>query len=619
MADPIPNRIQYPGNVRIDPITKFRIPKDPHENMLKRRELLTACARDPSWIPTVLTNCRDSFEFWCNMFVWTYRVNETNEDGRTVSVRENGQHVPFITWPVQDEAGATFDECMLLGEDQLWDKSREMGASWYLLAKLHHRWLFYKGTEIREMSRKEEYVDSGSSKSLFWKHDYINRYLPAWMRPPTRRKNMLLVNTAMESTIAGESTNKDAMRGDRAWAIMIDEAAAIENLEPVLRATDRAGPRIFNSTPAGPGAFADMRFSGKVRLVILPWWRHPERGAGAVQKRDDRTGQLKWTSPSYEHALATRTAREVAQNWDMDHAAAGAMFFDPGMIATHRATYAQEPWEVGSIRWIASTRTPFEVAMRKGMVEAVHFVPKHNPGCIGHLKLWCALENGRPPANIRTVIGADISHGAGASQSCLAVYDAITGAKVAELVDAFLGPAELADHAAMLGWWFGGNNGTGAALMVPENNGPGGTFIQRLQRLGYPHIYRHVHTGKASAAPTQTLGWTSNRVEKETKLGQYAQAMMEGRIQNRSMYAIDQCTQYVYLKSGSVGCGSMESADGAARAVHGDIVIADMLATEGVLRVGRFRPQEHEPPAGSVAWQLRQLATAAKYDEDDIQ
>ena len=55
------------------------------------------------------------------------------------------------------------------------------------------------------------------------------------------------------------------------------------------------------------------------------------------------------------------------------------------------------------------------------------------------------------------------------------------------------------------------------------------------------------------------------------------------------------------------------------RAVHGDIVIADMLATEGVLRVGRFRPQEHEPPAGSVAWQLRQLATAAKYDEDDIQ
>ena len=163
------------------------------------------------------------------MFVWTYRVNETNEEGRTVSVRENGQHVPFITWPVQDEAGATFDECMLLGEDQLWDKSREMGASWYLLAKLHHRWLFYKGTEIREMSRKEEYVDSGSSKSLFWKHDYINRYLPAWMRPPTRRKNMLLVNTAMESTIAGESTNKDAMRGDRAWAIMIDEAAAIEN------------------------------------------------------------------------------------------------------------------------------------------------------------------------------------------------------------------------------------------------------------------------------------------------------------------------------------------------------------------------------------------------------
>lgn len=617
--DPIPNRIAYPGNVRIDPITGYSIPKELRKNLLARRTILERCTLNPEYIPVILAQCRESFEFWCNLFVWTYKVQETQEGGRTVAVRENGVHTPFITWPVQDEAIATFDECMRTGEDQLWDKSREMGASWLILAKLHHKWLFYRNVEIREMSRKEEYVDSGSAKSLFWKHDYINKFLPDWMRPNIKRKNMLIVNVTMDSTIAGESTNKDAMRGDRAPdGIMIDEAAAIDNLEAVLRATDRAGPRIFNSTPAGPGAFADLRYSNRVPIVLLPWWRHPERGLGATQRRDPRTGQLKWTSPSYEHAVATRTPREVAQNWDMDHAAAGAMYFDPGMIASHRSTYAQEPWLVGALDWECGKRMNFEHSMRNGMAETVKFVPGGSANNPSHLKLWCDLTNGRPSPAIRTVIGADISHGSGASQSCLAIYDAITGEKMGELVDSHLNEMELADIAAMLGWWFGAGQGKGAALIVPEKNGPGGAFIQRLQRLNYPHIYRHTPTGKAVQVPTDMLGWHSSQTEKEAKLAQYAQALMDGRIQNRSTYALDQCNQYVYLKNGGIGCGLMESADGSARAVHGDIVIADMLGVEGVLRVGRYQMKEHEPPKGSIAWYQRNMRMAAARDDDDI-
>lgn len=614
--DPIPNRIAYPGNVWADPISGIVIPKDRETNLKRRRALLLDMENHPERIPTMLSMCRQSFELWCNLFVWTYKVQETTEGGQTIAVREDGAHEPFITWPVQDEAGAVFDQCMAAGEDQLWDKSREMGASWFILAKLHHKWLFYKNVEIREMSRKEEYVDSASAKSLFWKHDYINKHLPAWMRPSIRRKAMHLENTTMGSTISGESTNKDAMRGDRSpGGILIDEAASIDNLEAVLRATDRAGPRIFNSTPSGPGTFSQLRFSGKIRTIILPWWRHPERGAGA-SLRPDKSGQLKWTSPSYEDAKKHRTAREIAQNWDMDHAAAGAMFFDPGMLAEHRANYSQEPWFEGTIDFVQPDRyTGFDAAVRKGLGECFRFVDAS--GVPRHLKLWCDLVNGRPPANVRPVMGADISHGAGASQSALCVYDAITGVKLAELIDADLGPPMLADIAAMLGWWFGAGDGKGAALMVPEANGPGGDFLRRLQLLNYPHIYRHSPTGRTTPTSTQMLGWVSSRQEKENMLGAYAQAMMTGRIQNRSAYAVSQCEQYVYQKSGAVGAGTMESADGSARAVHADVVIADGLAVVGIQRAGRYTIKDHEPPPKSVAWHYRQMQKNKASDEHE--
>lgn len=618
LADPIPNRIAYPGDVYTDPITGYDIPKSLVANLEARKALVQYGNANPDAVPTIITRCRQSFTYWCNFFAWTYRVNETHA-GRTVAVKEDGAHVPFITWPVQDEAAAEIISAMDDGRDLLIDKSRDMGASWLLLAIFHWKWLFYKDVQLREISRKEEYVDSGSSKSLFWKHDYLHRFLPDWMRPAIDRKAMHLHNKVTGSTINGESTNKDAVRGDRAMAILIDEAAAIDKLEAVLRATDQAGPRLFNSTPEGPGTFCDLRFSGKIRVVVLPWYRHPEKGVGA-EPTYDKHGQMRWNGPWRQLQVDTKTPREVAQNVDIDHAAAGAMFFDPFILTTHRASYAQEPWVEGTLVYARADRYGrFEASMRKGEVSSIQLARArqglHDPR---HLRLWFDPGSNRPDAAWRVVIGVDISHGAGASQSCACAADAITGVKLAELVDADLDPVAFADLVAMMGWWFGAFEGKGAALIVPEANGPGGMFIRRLQQISYPHIYRHVPSGKSVEATGQTLGWVSNRQEKETKLGQYAQALMSGRYQNRSTYALSQCEQYVYQKSGAVGPGNMEAADGSARAVHGDIVIADMLTVEGMLRVGRYEIKEHEPPVYSPAWRMRQDKLAkVERDSDD--
>jgi hypothetical protein len=510
--DPIPNRLSYPGDVYTCPLTGWEIQKGLTANLHQRKGVLLYAEKHPEAIPTILTRCRQSFSLWCNLFAWTYRVHETGDDGRTVAVKEEGVHVPFVTWPVQDEAAEQIIDSLNSGSDLLLDKSRDMGASWLILTVFHWQWLFYRGVELREISRKEEYVDSGA-KSLFWKHDYLNRHLPAWMRPPTRRRSMYLENLATKSTIAGESTNKDAGRGDRAKGILIDEAAAIDQLEPVLRATDQAGPRIFNSTPAGPGVFADLRFSGKIRVVVLPWYRHPEKGVGATCRADPKTGAMRWDGPWRQAQIAAKTAREVAQNVDMDHAAAGAMFFDPATLTAHRATYAQEPWMRGTVLFQpSSSKTTLEHAMRKGMAETVRFHPER-PGVndVRHLALWFDPAGGRPLPEWRCVIGVDISHGAGASQSCAAVYDAITGCKLAELIDSEMDPVTFADAVALLGWWFGAYEGKGAALVVPEANGPGGMFLRRLQQLSYPHIYRHIPSGQASDKSGRAMGWVSNQ------------------------------------------------------------------------------------------------------------
>ena len=237
------------------------------------------------------------------------------------------------------------------------------------------------------------------------------------------------------------------------------------------------------------------------------------------------------------------------------------MFFDPGMIATHRATYAQEPWEIGSIRWIASTRTPFEGGRaRHGRGRA--FCAQAQPRCMV-ISNSGALENGRPPANIRTVIGADISHGAGpASPASRSMTQS---------------PARRSRNSSMRSWarqnwpttrpcWAGGLAATTALvrpLMVPRTTARAGRsssgcsgWATRTSTATCTQERRQPHPPRRLGGPP--TGGEGNQV------GPVRAGDDGGRIQNRSMYAIDQCTQYVYLKSGSVGCGSMESADGAA-------------------------------------------------------
>ena len=164
----------FPSNRRwwTCPKTGLKVPKWKNENAEWREKLLKRAENDYVMQQDLLAACKESYLFWVNAFCWTYHQFETNpETGKQIPSTE--PHQPMITWEIQDKLFDWLNEHFEKGKDGLIDKSRDMGASWCCLEYLHWLWLFRPATEIREMSRVEDLVDSGLSKSLFWKHDYI--------------------------------------------------------------------------------------------------------------------------------------------------------------------------------------------------------------------------------------------------------------------------------------------------------------------------------------------------------------------------------------------------------------------------------------------------------------
>ena len=179
LSTPFPNEERY----WICPKTGLKVPKALQENIEWRATLLKKAQNDIILQRDLLAACKSSLLFWVNTFVWTF--HQFDEDPLTGQRFESKHpHMPFITWEIQDQLFTAFENCLKKPEDILIDKSRKMGASWCCVIFLHWLWLFDKDSQLLEMSRTREYVDQpGNMKALFQKHDYINEWLPDWMRP----------------------------------------------------------------------------------------------------------------------------------------------------------------------------------------------------------------------------------------------------------------------------------------------------------------------------------------------------------------------------------------------------------------------------------------------------
>lgn len=540
--------------------------KDPSKVLRLRRKILEEMYASPDGLFSVREHCKNDILFYVNMFVYTY---DPRLKRRPV--------IPMVTYPYQDEALLELVEAVG-SNDELIEKSRDMGATWLCLIAIDWHFLFHEMQTFLCVSRKEEIVDKkGDPDCLFWKIDLMHKWLPKIMLPRITRNKLHFQNDDNGSTIDGSSTTGDVGRGGRRTAVFLDEFASVEDGTSVLKATrDMTTCRLFNSTPKGTNnAFYDM-VKTNVKKLRFHWTQHPVKARGLYRSEHGRPVIVdkdykfpdgyqfitdgKWRSPWYD-LQCERAAHpmEIAQELDIDYLGSAFQFFDPKVIDTVMKEDVREPFDTGELVIDDQTVEPIEFESFRG----------------GHLLLWLNVGlTSHVPSDHRYVIASDIGVGTGASNSATVVYDKTTREKVAEYAHANLKPHEYAKLMVGLARWFNG------AFMIWEANGPGRIFGDTVLELGYRNIYYKENDKSVSRKRTDVPGWYSTKESKLSLLGEYRRALSGRMVTNRSQDAVKECLQFVFLPDNTVAHAesSHDLDPTGARDNHADRVIADALA-----------------------------------------
>lgn len=591
LKTPFPNT----PDLWVCPKTGISVPKSVHANLKWRVGLLRRAEKDTGFQSELYTAASQSLLLWINAFVWTYRLFVIEPDGTVRQCTAQETHVPFVTWAIQDEHLSEIETAMNDGYDLLTDKSRDMGATWDHITAIYHKWLFEHDRSFLMLSRKEDCVDSTGKKglnnpadpgTLFGKVDYISAWLPEWMMPIHTRTTMHLVNLNNHSRIDGESANATAGSSDRRTAILLDEMAKMAEGESIKRSTrDVTACRLANSTPNGPGtAFSNWRLGGSVKVFVLPWWEHPEKGIGRQVEIDEVTEKEKIKSPWYRNEEKLRTPKEMAIEIDMDHIGSGDTFFELTTIAKHRKAFASVPpvsvgYHIGFKRDIAVKQMPNIIGRNLIDVVETRFIQN------GPWEFYEHLIDGRPDQTLDYVFGIDIGKGMGASNSTITAGCVQTHRKIAEFASANYAPHDFAMLVAAACIWFGGSQRGHRPFVIWEANGDPGIYFGRMfvKTLRYPNFYLDRHAAnKLGPKKSKQYGWHSSTDKKAELLGEYRRALDHGTFINPSSMALNEAETYVYFAGGQIGPASLQEENASARKTHGDRVIADALCHKGM-------------------------------------
>lgn len=584
------------------------VPTDPAENLAFRQRLLDMAAEDALLQEALLGQCRDDIHYFINVFLFTF-------DPRT-----DNKHLPFVEWGYQREAVDRIRASIEQGSDLHLDKSRDMGATWLILAVFLWFWLFVPDSPLKCASRNEDLVDkAGDPDCIFWKLDYFLSFLPSWMKPASvQRTHLTLANLENGSAINGESTNTNIGRGGRQKALFLDEFPSMENQQAVLSATADSTPcRLFVGTPNGEGdEFSKMRKNPAIPHLSLHWSKHPGKAAGAYRFINgqleivDKTyefpedyvfldsGDARIRSPWYDRECGRRTPREVAQEIDISYNRSGSLFFNSQALSRMEAEYGRDPLYVGELDFkMVGERVEFRTP-------GFEFVPVKR----GRLRVWEMPEPGEV-----YVVTADISMGQGASNTVISVGKKSSGRKVACFVDPNIMPHEAAQWAKALAKFF--VSFSGDSFIMWEANGPGLIFGKQLLRTGHGFYYLQRQTEDIRERRSNVPGWHSGGVNKQVLLSEYDVAISRGKFINPDRESIAEAHGYVNFEDGSIGPGELQELSSGARANHGDRVIADALIVMAFREVGFFKPPPGSAPAGSYLYMKERRNQRAVKDE----
>jgi len=241
-------------------------------------------------------------------------------------------HLDFVLYEFQREYVLGLVDAITTGYDIFDEKSRDMGASWLALAVRFWLWCCKDSYQGLLGSRKEDYVDSGDAKSLFWKLDYFIQnikdplMLPEGFDPKKHRTYMKLINPTNGNAITGESANKNFSRGGRYDDVLFDEFGFWPDARQSWTAAgDATHCRHAVTTPPDEPSYAKtVRFSDKIKIRTFHWTLHPNKDE-------------KW----YKYEQSRRTEEEVLHEIDIswEYSNTGRPYPEISMVSVGRHEY----------------------------------------------------------------------------------------------------------------------------------------------------------------------------------------------------------------------------------------------------------------------------------------
>jgi len=314
-------------------------------------------------------------------------------------------------------------------------KSRQLGIS--TLAAGYSLWLmlFHKDKNILCIATKQDIA-----KNMVTKTKFMFDNLPSWLKIPADENNKLTLKLNNGSQIKATSAASDAGRSEAVSLLIIDEAAFIENIEPIWASAQQTlatgGGAIVLSTPFGTGNWfhktwvrAESNENDSFLPIKLPWYVHPERDQAWRDKQDVELGD----------------PRLAAQECDCDFSTSGDIVFYPEHLEYYLATHVVEPME------------------RRGVDK--------------NLWIWESPDYSR-----NYMVVADVARGDGKDYSAFHIFDLETNAQVAEYKSQ-LSPKEFGYMLVGIATEYN------EALLVVENNNIGWATLDAIQEREYRNLY----------------------------------------------------------------------------------------------------------------------------------
>lgn len=585
------------------------VPKELEANLAFRLAIIPWSCESRANQETLVAACKRDIIFFADVLVWALDVKRYPDEPDR----------PFITWDFQEEVLRDLDDA--IGKRSVGIiKSRDIGGSTMPLIAFDKHFLFDKFVTLMVCSRNERLVDDPNNPdSLFYKLDYMHRWMPSWLTAPLGRKKLTYTNSSTGSNLLGSSTTADAGRGGRKHGIFVDEHAAWdrkESIELIGSLQHNSKCRIWASTPKGVGnGFHQLITAGAIRVHRLHWSDHPVHGAGLyttetthnkhkvklldesfwrtatprdiltrypeLEKRFPPCDGLavltypfvldgKVRSPYYDYErMMCPIPKLIAQELDMDFIGSGSPFFDLDEIREYVRLFKKKPYVTGEITYDERGEEP-----------------KWAPSVEGRLQLWFHPDSQvRPPKDRKFVIGCDISAGTGVSNSHMSVGDTRMRCKAAGFTTPNMRPERFAEYVAAAGRWFND------AMIGWEGSGVGREFGSRLKEVGYPNLfYMKKSSGKRSDIP----GFFPNEDTKRGLLTEYGRALTTREFTNHDETAVNECQMYEWTETQGVAHVDASAAPdpSGAKKNHGDRVIGD--AINWMLLRGTKRPDSEE-------------------------